>query len=424
MKILVICDMYPSKKNPIAGIFIKEQIEQLRKFHEVFIIVIGRKFKRINIRTIVNFIFNEVMFKMVIFLFKHIFLNGRVGVDANIINGEANKNYTDDVLSVYYKVFIFGNKPLYFFNRISAFIYTLMALKRIQFTPEIIHAHKSFPAGYVGWKLQRRFRIPVVVTEHQSPFSSYFSSPYTGSAVLDTIRNVDKTICVSNFQRDIIVKYGIHQDKLVVIYNGIDINKFSPDINKIIYRRKEIEEERIKLLLVGTLEARKGITYLVKAIRILKKEFPFIHLSLVGPTGGEARDLFDIIRELKLENTISYLGAIPNDKLADIINEHDILVSSSLDETFGVNIVEAMACGKPVVVTRSGGPEEFIVEKVGILVPKKNAMFLGEGIKSLIKNYLNNYDPNQIRSYVTANFSQDLITHKINELYKDLTNKT
>ncbi|MCS4463563.1 glycosyltransferase [Clostridium botulinum] len=99
----------------------------------------------------------------------------------------------------------------------------------------------------------------------------------------------------------------------------------------------------------------------------------------------------------------------------------DFLVLPSIKETFGCVLIEAMACGKPVLATKSGGPNEFVNNNVGILVEPKNEKALEEGIDLIIKRY-DTFDPEYIRKYVVDNYSYNIIGQKIRKVYDDILN--
>jgi len=95
---------------------------------------------------------------------------------------------------------------------------------------------------------------------------------------------------------------------------------------------------------------------------------------------------------------------MPNELLPEFINGHDIVVSASLIENFGVTILEGMFCGKPIVSTRYCGPDDTVNDQVGVLVPVKDSTALAAGIEYIIENY-ESYDPIKIREYAVNNFS-------------------
>ncbi|MBI3596522.1 MAG: glycosyltransferase [Nitrospirae bacterium] len=391
MKLLIITDIYPSDENPIAGIFIKEQVEHLKKDHEVRVMVVERRFVRIGVRSFLRHIFRE----------------------------HSDKRDEEGIIRIKYPVFIVFKKALYILDGFIAYVTASKKLNETGFRPDLIYAHKSFPAGYVGWKLKKQYNAPVVTIEFQGPFSSYFNEPYRGSRVLKTINHVDRTI-YTGFQLREIQACGIKGDRLGIAYYGIDTNKFSLDREGAQRRRSETARGRFRLLVVGRVEEEKGIRYLLEAIRIVIKEFPDIQLSIVGPLGQCGQELLASIEKMRLEKNVAYKGICANSELPSLINEHDILVSASLFETFGVTIIEALACGKPVVATKSGGPDGVVNEKVGVLVEKANPQALAESIRHVIVNY-ERYDQEEIREYAVKNFGHEVVTKRLNRLFEEVS---
>lgn len=399
MKLLIISDMYPSKENPISGAFIEEQVEHLKKYNAIRVMVIGRRFVRIGIRSFLRYMSQRK--------------EGRGDTNRR----EDNKR-EQDVIRIEYPVFIVIRRPLHIFNGMAAYLTAYNKLKKTGFRPDLIYAHKSFPAGYVGWKLKENLNIPVVTMEFQGPFSSYFNEPYRGKRVIETIKHVDRTI-YTKFQLKEIQAYGVSGDKLGLAYFGVDTERFFFDKEVYKSRRTEIKNGKIKLLVVGRIEEAKGIQYLIQAIEVLKGEFHSICLSIVGILDRGGREILDSIKAKELENNISYMGVSPQKELQSVINNHDILISPSLNETFGLTIIEAMACGKPVVATKCGGPEETVNEKTGVVVEKADAEALAAGIRYVIEHY-ENYNPEEIREYAVKNFSQQVVIERLNNLFDQI----
>lgn len=377
--------------------FIKEQVEQLKRYHDLRVMVVGRMFIQLGGRAFLKYILGSLIDK---------------------IKGQGCRKNEEEIIRVEYPVLLLNKRPVYLLDGLLAHLAVRRKLNETGFRPDLIYAHKSFPAGYVGWKLKKQYNVPVATIEFQGPFSSYFNEPYRGGRVLNTINHIDRTI-YTEFQLREIQACGIKRNKMGNAHYGIDTNRFSFD-RKVNERRKmEIKSGKINLLVVGRVEEEKGIWYLLEAMRIVIKEFPDIHLSIVGPVDKCGQELLASIEKMLLKENVTYKGVCANSELPSLINEHDILVSASLFETFGVTIVEAMACGKPVVATRCGGPEETVTEKVGILVEKADPEALADGIRYVIKNY-ESYNPEEIREYVMKHFSHEVVIKKLNKLFDEL----
>lgn len=162
---------------------------------------------------------------------------------------------------------------------------------------------------------------------------------------------------------------------IFVIYNGIDINEFKEKVQK-----KKRKNEKLILISTGRLIERKGYEYLIEAISKMKD----VELRLIGK-GDLENELREKARDLK--SNVEFLGIINHSKIPTFLAEADVFVLPSLNEGMSNSILEAMACGLPIITTDTGGSEELIKGN-GFLVKKESS---GD-IKKVIKEYLKNRD--------------------------------
>jgi glycosyltransferase involved in cell wall biosynthesis len=166
----------------------------------------------------------------------------------------------------------------------------------------------------------------------------------------------------------IIQKQPLHNYE--VVYNGVDTNLFKPI-------KKQKVTNKLNLLFIGRLFHEKGIDYLLKAIKGIHEK---VHLSLVGD-GEKIREY-----QRKYPSTKFY-GRVNKELLPEIINQHDILILPSLTESFPNVLLEAMACGKPVIATNIFGIPEMVTHGInGFLVPQKNSKAIEKVIQYFLKN--------------------------------------
>jgi len=188
----------------------------------------------------------------------------------------------------------------------------------------------------------------------------------------------EKIVSISTTTRDSLIEcYGIHSEKIEVIPVGIDTHVFKP-----VYVKKIPNS----VLYVGRLHERKGIFYLIDAIKTVKDEIPDIKLYLIGSgdlKGAlqkkiEAEDLFG--------NTI-FIGSVSEEELIKWYNKTEVFVIPSLFEGFGIVCIEAMACGAPVIGTNVPGIVDIIKNNEnGILVKPKNYFELADAIQKLLQD--------------------------------------
>ncbi|PIP22726.1 MAG: hypothetical protein COZ91_02935 [Candidatus Nealsonbacteria bacterium CG_4_8_14_3_um_filter_39_7] len=169
-----------------------------------------------------------------------------------------------------------------------------------------------------------------------------------------------------------------------VIPNGINLKKFNPSYPKI---RKFSSDKKINLLFVGRIEERKGLIYLLQAYKILSEKFNNLRLIIVGK-GDLEKNCQEYVKENKLKE-VYFEGEISGNNLASYYNTADIFCSPAVSgESFGIVLLEAMACGKPIVGFSNRGYKELLEGTKGekFLVEPKNYGQLAEKLELLIKD--------------------------------------
>jgi glycosyltransferase involved in cell wall biosynthesis len=172
---------------------------------------------------------------------------------------------------------------------------------------------------------------------------------------------------------------------------------------------------------VGLLEAHKGFHVLLEAFASAFRG-QAAQLNIAG-TGKLRSELEKRVLDLHLSNQVAFLGPLKRPEVRDLFHGSHVIVSSSLVETFGVTLIEAMACGRPVVATRSGGPEGFVTPEVGLLVPPSDVAALADALRTLQSTY-NKYDAAQIRNYCVTNFGEAAYVSRLVAFYEQAQQAT
>lgn len=228
--------------------------------------------------------------------------------------------------------------------------------------------------------------VPVVSTFHgfvDMNVKERFSS--IKSLIIN--RGSARLVFVSDRLREFYVEHkGFSARKSVTIYNGIDTSRFKPQKNDSIRIKLGLEAENVLVGAVGNIRPSKGYEYMLEAARLVVDQYPQFRFIVVGEGSGRLFDnLMDLIKKLRLENHFFFLGFIPD--ISRCLNNMDIFMLPSVSEGFSISTIEAMACGVPVIATRSGGPEEIIAHyKNGILVEARCPVSLSENIIELYNN--------------------------------------
>jgi phosphatidylinositol alpha-mannosyltransferase len=168
----------------------------------------------------------------------------------------------------------------------------------------------------------------------------------------------------------------------IVIPNGIDLDVFNPKVPKI----KKFSDGKINILFLGRIEERKGLIYLLKAYKILEKKFRNLRLIVVGK-GPQKKEMEEFVKENGLKEVV-FEGEVKEDKVVNYYTTCDLFCSPATHgESFGLVLVEAMACQKPVVAFANEGYFQFLHNKKGgILVKNRDWRELAKKLAILIKN--------------------------------------
>lgn len=289
---------------------------------------------------------------------------------------------------------------------------------RQEFPFDLIHAHFSYPDGVVAAALARRYGVPLIITEHARwrPWMKQYPSVRRMAARAS--RSAAFHTCVSRFVRDLIREYVGESERLVVLPLGVDGTVFFPP-----HPGEERNPQHI--LYVGRLHLVKGVDVLLRAMALLVKRQPAPHLTLVGGnfysrTSREVDYMHQVAGDLGLEKHVDFSGPKPPAEVADLMRRSAVVVLPSRSETFGTVLIEALACGTPVVATQSGGPEEIVTNDVGRLVPRENPSALADAIQEILDDP-KKYSPEILREYALNNFSWELLAEKTFDLYMRAT---
>jgi len=205
------------------------------------------------------------------------------------------------------------------------------------------------------------------------------------------LKRVDKIVAVSEFTRQGVIKHlGIPGDRVVAIHSGIDHELFRPvpDARKILighYPHLAAIASAPWLLYVGSELPRKNIATLLRAVALVRDEIPDIRLIKVGTAGGERfrRETSRVVDELRLGDRVLILDHIVDDELPLFYNAASIFVTASKLEGFGFPVLEAMACGTPVVCSNAGALPEIIGD-AALLVEPDDAEYCAAVVRSLL----------------------------------------
>jgi glycosyltransferase involved in cell wall biosynthesis len=179
-----------------------------------------------------------------------------------------------------------------------------------------------------------------------------------------------------------------------------------------------------RLLFVGAVRPVKGVDVLLRALAILAERGRPERLTVVGdPYFRSYRQAYEQARRLSVElgiaDRVEFVGGADPPEVARHMRESAVVVLPSRRETLGVVLVEALACGTPVVATRCGGPADIVTDQVGRLVPAEDPQALADAIASVVDERAA-YDPALLRAHALNTFSWERVTQQYRDLYSEI----
>lgn len=275
---------------------------------------------------------------------------------------------------------------------------------------DLIHAHVSYPAGVVAMELSRAFNVPYVVTEHMGPFPLpiFRESRRMMGNILRCLESAAAVIAVSPFLAAEMRRYV--KACITVIPNMVNEDR---------YRIQPLTTEKFSFFTLSSMTLGKGIDTLLHAIskwRPLPKDVEFM-LGGGGPLLGSFQKLAE---RLGIQDVIRWLGPVPPSDVPECFAGCRVFISPSNYETFGMVCAEAIACGKPVIATRSGGSESIVNDINGILVDVNDPDQLYEAMRRM---YLmsESFESRRIRDDFMLRFSRNVVAQRILGLYRKVT---
>lgn len=266
---------------------------------------------------------------------------------------------------------------------------------------DVIHTHCAYYAGFVGCLLGRILRKPVVVTVHGFDVNLYLKalpgyegvygvsekhvSKIRGHRALWALQRCARVIAVSDELRERVVGLGISPEKVVTIRNGVDVERFRPMDQREARGRLGLPVEARIMLFVGNLGLRKDPESLILAFERVRQSYHQDAVLVIIGQGVLREPLERLVDEKKLRSMVRFVGAVPYEMVPVWMNACDIFVLPSLYESFGCVLLEALACGKPIVTIQAGAiPEVFRNGQHGRLVEPRQPEGLARAIPDVL----------------------------------------
>lgn len=400
MRILAVSYLFPNNVNPNHGIFVFNRLKAVRSYCELIVI-----------NPIPWFPFSSRFSR-----YKHF----------NTIPLKENIGGID----VYHPRFFIIPR---YFKLIDSMTFCLsvlfVALKlKKHFKCDVVDLHWTYPDILSGYVLSRLFNRKLLVTvrgrEALNQFIDDKKNQYVEEKSLRTILIkkmlplADAVITLSQELKNITVNYGVSSNKITVIRNGVDVDKFYYIDQKKSRSLLKLPYDELILLAVGSLIYGKGFDRIIRHFTKIREKFPQIKLYIIGsegPAGDYSSQLRVLVYQNKLEGSVKFIGQIMNNTLIHWYNSADLFCLVSRSEGSPNVLTEAIACGCPALATNVGAVSGILSNReLGYVIPNEDSC-VGDGI---IEALSRSYNRKKISEYMRQ-FNWDWCAKKVINEYNN-----
>jgi len=281
------------------------------------------------------------------------------------------------------------------------------------FHPDVIHA------GHI-WilpSIAADYNIPLVITAHGTDLIGYEKSERFRPFAIHSAKRADSIITISKENAQLVQQtFPFAKEKTLLIPNGYNSDVFYPeDINKKDFLKQLgiTKEYKNIISFAGKFTYFKGIDILLKAAKIYENDDT---LTLLAGDGQLFDEMTELAKKLNLKNIV-FLKNRPHDILRKLYTIADVSLIPSRNEAFGLVVIEALACGAPVIGTNSGGIPDIINDKVGMLFEEENHEELARKIMDILNKKVS-FNRAYNAKYAKEKYSQDNFSNNLIEIYQ------
>lgn len=283
---------------------------------------------------------------------------------------------------------------------------------------DLVHVHWLYPDGLAIPEIRNALGIPVVLSIHGSDWYNTRNKPNLKKLLEGSLFAADKIMTVgTKLKRDIQEAYPELKERLDVTYNPVDFKKFIPaESRDSAIRHMGWDPGKKHLLCVANISQEKGIDVLLDAMEKLQNENLLLHVIGNVPDSPYSRS---IISRINRSDHVILHPPASHDTIPDYYKACDLFVLPSRREGFGLSAAEAIACGKPVIATKSGGPEDIVTGDNGQLVDVDSPGQIADAIRQILTGRAG-LQQETIRSSIKTKFDSEKIIQDIGRMYENI----
>jgi 1,2-diacylglycerol 3-alpha-glucosyltransferase len=291
---------------------------------------------------------------------------------------------------------------------------------------DIVHGHNGGPVTFLGWEVSKVKRVPFVYTYH-TMFSEYTHYIFQGKVVKPKMAelatrvfgNMCDTVVVPSVKvKNELESYGVKRPT-AVIPGGVDLSVFYPRPRGFLRDRFDITDGQPLLLCVCRLSKEKSLETLIRSFTLILNQTPEAMLILVGD-GPDRRKLETLVHQMKLQHAIKFTGFVDPKDMPKVYSDGDVFVYTSRSETQGLVLVEAMACGLPVVTVDDPAYDGIVRPGHNGLIARRGAQGFARSVEHVLESPKTSAEMS-IGALATAkDFSLETAVDKLEALYASL----
>lgn len=339
LRVLVFTTVFPSNTLPLHGTFVRERVRHLSRLADTQVVAPIAWFRALSTQ----------------------FPDKRI----------------DSIVAIHHPRFWYIPKIFKSIRGVCLFVSVIRLVRRIRkdFDFDVIDAHFAYPDGFAAVLLGWWFRRPVCVTL-RGTIVQWWGDPIGKRLCIWTMRHADRVIAVAESLAVYARLAGIPGDRIAIIPNGVDAERFRLIDRAAARRNLGLPEQGRLLVSVGHISPRKGFHRVIRSLPRVLETCPDLTFAIVGGRGAEAdnsANLHALVERLGLSKHVLFAGAKLPDEVALWLGAADVFALASDFEGCPNVILEAMACGRPVVATKVGDIERMVPDFAGVLFDNPEA---------------------------------------------------
>lgn len=258
--------------------------------------------------------------------------------------------------------------------------------------PDCLYVGEMFPVGVLGLWIRWLFGIPYIVFVYGEDLTKIIASGSWERISKTICRKADRVVTISRFTADLLVDCGVNAQRIVLVHPGVDSKRYNPAVDGAQLRSKLNLNGCKVVLTVGRLTKRKGHAQVISALPKVLKLVPEVRYLIVGKDVGVGEELRALVHKLGLEKHVIFEGYVNPDDFPQYYGACDLFVLANYElqeikdtEGFGIVLLEASACGKPVIGGRAGGVVDAVADgETGLLVDATDVAAVTQALIQLL----------------------------------------